>query len=76
MAKKLLLTPRDVMNILGITKDRYYKIIKQNLIPYITLWDAPKNPRKYFRQQDIIEFIKKRTELSDEEIRQRYLCRY
>lgn len=76
MAKKLLLTPRDVMEILGITKDRYYKIIKQNLIPYITLWDAPKNPRKYFRQQDIIEFIKKRTELSDEEIRQRYLCRY
>ena len=54
----------------------YYKIIKQNLIPYITLWDSPKNPRKYFRQQDIIEFIKKRTELSDEEIRQRYLCRY
>ena len=76
MAKKLLLTPRDVMNILGITKDRYYKIIKQNLIPYITLWDSPKNPRKYFRKQDIIEFIKKRTKLSDEEIRQRYLCRY
>ena len=76
MAKKLLLTPRDVMEILGITKVRYYKIIKQNLIPYITLWDTPKNPRKYFRRQDIIEFIKKRKELSDEEIRQRYLCRY
>lgn len=76
MAKKLLLTPRDVMNILGIEKGLFRKIMKQNLIPYITLWDAPKNPRKYFRQQDIIEFIKKRTELSDEEIRQRYLCRY
>ena len=76
MAKKLLLTPRDVIEILGIAKDRYYKIMKQNLIPYITLWDTPKNPRKYFRRQDIIEFIKKRTELSDEEIRQRYLCRY
>lgn len=68
MAKKLLLTPRDVMEILGITKDRYYKIMKQNLIPYITLWDTPKNPRKYLRRQDIIEFIKKRTELSDEKI--------
>ena len=76
MAKKLLLTPRDVMEILGITKDRYYKIMKQNQIPYMTLYDSPKNPRRYFRKQDIIEFIKKRTELSDEEIRQRYLCRY
>lgn len=68
MFPRLLLTPRDVMEILGITKDRYYKIMKQNLIPYITLWDTPKNPRKYFRRQDIIEFIKKRTELSDEKI--------
>lgn len=68
MFPRMLLTPRDVMEILGITKDRYYKIMKQNLIPYITLWDTPKNPRKYFRQQDIIEFIKKRTELSDEKI--------
>ena len=76
MAQKLLLTPRDVMEILGIEKGLFHKIMKQNLIPYITLWDSPKNPRKYFRQQDIIEFIKKRTELSDEEIRQRYLCRY
>ena len=76
MAKRLLLTPRDVMEILGIEKGLFHKIMKQNQIPYMTLYDSPKNPRRYFRQQDIIEFIKKRTELSDEEIRQRYLCRY
>lgn len=39
MAKKLLLTPRDVMEILGIKKGLFHKIMKQNLIPYITLWD-------------------------------------
>ena len=33
MAKKLLLTPRDVMEILGITKDRYYKTIYRLLEP-------------------------------------------
>lgn len=32
MAKKLLLTPRDVMEILGIKKGLFHKIMKQNQI--------------------------------------------
>lgn len=61
MFPRMLLTPRDVMEILGIRKTSYHKLMKEKAIPYIVLWDCPGiRPRKSFLKKDVITFIHQR----------------